>query len=110
MESQPFRYIDGELHCESVALERLATQHGTPLYVYSRGSMWQRYQMLREAFGPDARICYAVKSNSNLAILQLFAGFGAGFDLVSGGELRRLQAASIPVDGAVFAARRASPP
>ena len=98
-----FHYRDGELHCESVPVATVAAEYGTPLYVYSRAAMEQRYHLLRDAFGRDARICYAVKSNSNLSILKLFADLGAGFDLVSGGELRRLLAAGVSTADAVFA-------
>lgn len=98
-----YSYRDDELHCEDVPVAELAERFGTPLYVYSRASFESRFRQLRRAFGPDARICFAVKANSNLAILRLFAGLGAGFDLVSGGELRRLQQAGVPCGGAVFA-------
>lgn len=101
--SAAFHYRDGRLHCEAVALAELAERFGTPLYVYSRAAMIERLGQLRAAFGPRAHLCYAVKANSNLALLQLFAAEGAGFDLVSGGELRRLAAAGIDPAGAVFA-------
>lgn len=102
-DSEHFVYVDGALHCEGVDVGRLADEFGTPLYVYSRAAMAQRIEVLRAAFGPDAHVCFAVKSNSNLSILRLFAELGTGFDLVSGGELRRLRAAGVPVDRAVFA-------
>ncbi len=98
-----FHYRGPDLHCEDVALATLAERHGTPLYVYSTGSMTERYRAVRAAFGPDAHVCFAVKSNSNLSVLRLFHGLGAGFDLVSGGELRRLQAAGVPTAAAVMA-------
>jgi diaminopimelate decarboxylase len=98
-----FRYRNETLHCEGVEASALVEEFGTPLYVYSRAGMTERFGMLRAAFGDDAKICYAVKSNSNLSILKLFAELGAGFDLVSGGELRRLQAAGVSTDSAVFA-------
>jgi diaminopimelate decarboxylase len=91
------------MYCEGVDLSALVDQYGSPLYVYSRAAIAQRFDLLRAAFGASAKICYAVKSNSNLSILQLLAELGAGFDLVSGGELRRLQAAGVGTDGAVFA-------
>ncbi|MGE3173569.1 MAG: diaminopimelate decarboxylase [Planctomycetota bacterium] len=99
------RAADGvpELWCEDQPLDALAARFGTPLYVYSAGSIRQRWQALRAAFGDGAAICYAVKANPNLALLRLLAGLGAGFDLVSGGELRRLGAAGIDPRRAVFA-------
>lgn len=86
--------IGGVLHAESVSLEALARHHGTPLYVYSRAaieSSWQAFA--RAANGRRALICYALKANSNLAVIDLLARAGAGFDIVSGGELRRVIAA-----------------
>ncbi len=91
------------MYCEGVDLAALAAEYGTPLYVYSRAAMVERYELLRTAFCDEARICFAVKSNSNLSILKTFADLGAGFDLVSGGELQRLQAAGIDTRSAVFA-------
>jgi diaminopimelate decarboxylase len=93
----------GELHCEQVALAALADQHGTPLYVYSTAAIAARAARLRAAFGPQARICYAVKSNPNLHLLRLIARLGLGFDLVSGGELARLAAAGVDARSAVMA-------
>jgi len=86
-----FRYRDGQLHCEDVDLGRVAEQFGTPLYVYSAGTILDHYQRLDAALAPlDHLICYAVKANSNRAILKFLAGEGAGFDIVSGGELYRV--------------------
>ena len=93
----------GELWCEDVPVARLAERFGTPLYVYSRAALLGRLQRLRTAFGAAAHICYAVKANSNLSLLAAVHAAGAGFDLVSGGELRRLQAAGVPTAGSVFA-------
>jgi diaminopimelate decarboxylase len=98
-----FGYRGGELHCEDVRMSDLAERFGTPLYVYSASAMRRRYQRLQAAFGDDARICYAVKANSNLSVLRLFAALGSGFDLVSGGELERLVAAGVDPSRAVFA-------
>ncbi len=85
-----FRYRDGKLFCEDVDLSRAATEFGTPLYVYSAGTILDHYTRLNEALAPlDHLICYAVKANSNRAILKLLADAGAGFDIVSGGELFR---------------------
>jgi diaminopimelate decarboxylase len=89
-----FRYRDGRLHCEDVDLARIAEELGTPTYVYSAGTILDHYARLEAALAPlDHLICYAVKANSNRAILKLLAGAGAGFDIVSGGELHRVLAA-----------------
>ncbi len=86
--------IDGRLHLEDVALDSLAERFGTPLYVYSRQALESAYRAYAEAFAATPHlICYAVKANSSLAILNLFARLGAGFDIVSGGELARVLAA-----------------
>jgi len=86
-----FRYHEQKLHCESVDLEQIAAEHGTPLYVYSAGTILDHYQRLNAALAPlDHLICYAVKANSNGAILKLLSESGAGFDIVSGGELYRV--------------------
>jgi diaminopimelate decarboxylase len=89
-----FHYRDGSLHCEDVALERVAEQFGTPLYVYSAGTILDHYRRLDSALAEiDHLICYAVKANSNRAILNLLSREGTGFDIVSGGELFRVLAA-----------------
>ena len=89
-----FHYENGSLHCEGVDLESLASQHGTPLYVYSKATILDHYRRLAESMGElDCRICYATKANSNLAILNLLAKEGAGFDIVSEGELFRVEKA-----------------
>ncbi len=89
-----FRYHDGRLHCEAVNLEQVAEKYGTPLYVYSAGTILDHYRRLDSALGEiDHLICYAVKANSNRAILNLLSREGAGFDIVSGGELYRVLAA-----------------
>jgi len=86
--------LDGRLHLEGVALDTLAERFGTPLYVYSRQALESAYQAYVQAFAETPHlICYAVKANSSLAILNLFARLGAGFDIVSGGELARVLAA-----------------
>jgi diaminopimelate decarboxylase len=80
-----------EMHADAVPLSRLAEQYGTPLYVYSGAMIRERYQQFHQAFqGVDHTICYSVKANSNLSILRLLAQLGAGFDIVSGGELQRV--------------------
>ena len=86
--------LDGRLHLEEVALDTLADRFGTPLYVYSRAALESAYQAYAQAFARTPHlICYAVKANSSLAILNLFARLGTGFDIVSGGELARVLAA-----------------
>ncbi|MDD3530830.1 MAG: diaminopimelate decarboxylase [Gallionellaceae bacterium] len=90
----PLTRRDGLLHCEEVALDAIAREFGTPTYVYSAAALAAAYRAYDDAFaGHDHQICYAVKANSNLAILNLFARLGAGFDIVSGGELARVLAA-----------------
>src|SRR2546425_3144578 len=93
-----FRYRDGKLHCEDVDLARVAEKFGTPLYVYSAGTILDHYTRLDAALAPlEHLICYAVKANSNRSVLRLLAQAGAGFDIVSGGELFRvLNAAGAP--------------
>ncbi len=90
----PFAYRDGTLCAEDVPLPQIAAAYGTPCYVYSRVALQSRFEEFRQALaGRNAMVCYAVKANSNLAILNLFARAGAGFDIVSGGELARVVAA-----------------
>jgi diaminopimelate decarboxylase len=89
-----FHYRDGHLYCEDVDLTRVAQEFGTPTYVYSAGTILDHYRRLDSALAPlDHLICYAIKANSNRAILKLLANTGAGFDIVSGGELFRVLAA-----------------
>jgi diaminopimelate decarboxylase len=89
-----FHYRDGRLHCEDVDLDRVAREFGTPLYIYSAGTILDHYGRLDAALPElDHSICYAVKANSNLSILKLLADAGAGFDIVSSGELFRVLAA-----------------
>jgi diaminopimelate decarboxylase len=84
-----------ELLADSVPLRQLADRYGTPLYVYSATAIRQRYQQFDEAFAAcEHTVCYSVKANSNLSILKLLAALGAGFDIVSGGELQRVLLAS----------------
>ena len=95
--------IDGRLHLEGVALDTLAERFGTPLYVYSREALEAAYRAYADAFAATPHlICYAVKANSSLAILNLFARLGAGFDIVSGGELARVLAAGGDAGKVVF--------
>jgi diaminopimelate decarboxylase len=93
-----FHYRDGHLFCEDVDLTVAAVKFGTPLYIYSAGTVLDHYTRLDAALAPlDHLICYAVKANSNRAILKLLAEAGAGFDIVSGGELfRALKAGADP--------------
>lgn len=99
-----FYYIKGKLHCEKVSVEALAGKHGTPLYVYSRNTLTDHYRRLDVALeGLDRLICYAVKANSNLAILRTLTKLGSGFDIVSGGELERVAAAGGDPGKCVFA-------
>lgn len=89
-----FSYRHGELYAEGVPLSKLAAQLGTPLYVYSKAALATAWQAYAQAIkGHRVLVCYGMKANSNLAILQQFAGFGSGFDIVSGGELKRVVAA-----------------
>ncbi|MCC6196402.1 MAG: diaminopimelate decarboxylase [Burkholderiales bacterium] len=89
-----FAYRDGELFVERVALSAIAARFGTPCYVYSRAALEAAYREYDEAFaGAEHLICYALKANSNLAVLGIFARLGSGFDIVSGGELARAIAA-----------------
>ena len=89
-----FEYRDGVLYGEDVPLAQVAERFGTPCYVYSRATLERHYRAYAEALGSHPHlICYAVKANSNLAVLNLLARLGAGFDIVSQGELERVLAA-----------------
>ena len=92
--ARPFHYRGRGLRCDGVSLAELAERHGTPLYVYSAGQIRHRFGLFQEAFAErEATVCYAVKANSSLAILRMLAELGAGFDIVSGGELERVRRA-----------------
>jgi diaminopimelate decarboxylase len=98
-----FEYRNAELHVESLPLTELARRFGTPCYIYSKAALSAAYRDYQQAFaGHDHLICYAVKANSNLAILNLFARLGSGFDIVSGGELERVLAAGAAPAKIVF--------
>ena len=102
-----FTLQNGSLHAESVALTHVAEQFGTPAYVYSRSALTAALQEFHDVLnahpaGAGALVCFAVKANSNLAILNLFARLGAGFDIVSGGELQRVLAAGADPQKIVF--------
>lgn len=89
-----FEYRDGDLYAEDVAVSDLAARYGTPLFVYSRATLERHFKAFDDALaGVDHLICYAVKANSNIAVLNVLARLGAGFDIVSGGELQRVLAA-----------------
>ena len=86
-----FEYRNGQLHAENVAIADIAHAHGTPCYVYSRATLERHWHAFNDAFGAQPHlVCYAVKANSNIAILNLFARLGSGFDIVSAGELERV--------------------
>ena len=90
----PFSYSNGELHAEEVPLSRIGAQFGTPCYVYSRAALTRAWRDFDSAFaGRDHLLCYAVKANPSLGVLDVFARLGSGFDIVSGGELARVIAA-----------------
>jgi len=101
--SDYFHYRDDQLHAEQVPLADIAARFGTPCYVYSRAALADGYKQFAEALrGREHLVCYAVKANSNLAILNVFARLGAGFDIVSGGELQRVLAAGGDARKVVF--------
>lgn len=96
-------YRGTDLYCEQVRLADLAQAHGTPLYVYSKASMLDALAAYQRGFaGRKVQICYAMKANSSLAVLQLFARAGCGFDIVSGGELARVLAAGGDAGRVIF--------
>jgi diaminopimelate decarboxylase len=100
---QPFSYRDGALHCEDVALAAIAGAVGTPFYCYSSAAIEQSFEAFRAAFrGQNAAIFYAMKANSNQAVLTTLANLGAGMDIVSEGELRRALAAGVPGNRIIF--------
>jgi diaminopimelate decarboxylase len=92
-----FAYKDGEMHAEGVALRTIAQQVGTPFYCYSAAALRQAWQEFADAMkGLNANLCYALKANSNLAVIKIFGDLGAGADIVSVGEMQRALAAGIP--------------
>jgi diaminopimelate decarboxylase len=99
-----FHYRDGVLHAEDVSLARMAAEVGTPFYCYSTATLERHYAVLADAFARmDATICFAMKANSNQAVLATLARLGAGMDVVSEGELRRAVAAGVPPAKIIFA-------
>jgi diaminopimelate decarboxylase len=98
-----FSYSDGILACERVDLRQVAEEYGTPSYVYSKNALISRFRRYQDALGGSKhRVCFAVKANSNLAVLAALAQQGAGFDIVSGGELYRVLAAGADASSVVF--------
>ena len=98
-----FNYANGELFAEQVPVRLLAEQYGTPLFVYSRATLERHYHAFDDAFGDyPHEIHYAVKANGNLGVLSILAQLGCGFDIVSGGELRRVLAAGGSADKVIF--------
>jgi diaminopimelate decarboxylase len=98
-----FAYRDGVLHAEAVNLDTLAAAVGTPFYCYSTATLTRHYQVFAGAFADvRALVCYAMKANSNQAVVRTLARLGAGADVVSGGELKRARAAGIPADKIMF--------
>ena len=99
-----FQRKGGRLYAEGVALDRLADRLGTPVYVYSSGTIVDHYRRLRGVLrAVDPLVCYSVKANSNLAILSILARLGSGFDVVSGGELERVRKVGGKMERCVFA-------
>ena len=98
-----FTYIDGEMFAENVALRTIAEKVGTPVYVYSTATLKRHYNVFKQSLGDmDALVCFAMKANSNQAVLKTLAAEGAGADVVSGGELTRALKAGIPASKIVF--------
>lgn len=98
-----FQYRDGRLHAEEVAVEAIAAAVGTPFYCYSTATLTRHYRVFADAFADiDARVCYAMKANSNQAVLKTLAALGAGADVVSGGELARALRAGIQPEKILF--------
>jgi diaminopimelate decarboxylase len=96
-------YRSDSLHLEGASLDELANKHGTPLFVYSKAAMLAALAAYQQGFaGRNAQICYAMKANSSLGVLQVFAQAGCGFDIVSGGELERVLAAGCEVGKVIF--------
>src|SRR5271154_550937 len=99
-----FHYSDGHLYCEDLLVSDLADKFGTPLYVYSQAAFVGQLKAIQEAFAEvEPLVCYAIKANSNLSILRLMAEHGSGFDVVSSGELYRVELAGGSAGRTVFA-------
>ena len=98
-----FEYRNGILHAEQVSLPDIAREVGTPFYCYSTATLTRHYSVFTNAFSElNALVCYAMKANSNQAVLAVLAGLGSGADVVSEGELRRARAANIPAHKIMF--------
>lgn len=98
-----FRYLENRLHCEQVPLDHIAQSVGTPFYCYSEGTLERHFDVFQNAFAKvEHLICYSVKANSSLAVLDTLARRGAGFDIVSGGELERVRRIGCPGQRIVF--------
>src|SRR5688572_16813485 len=98
-----FQYRGDELFAEDVKVADLAAKYGTPLYVYSHGTLTRHFKAIDDAFGTTPHtVCFSVKANSNLAVLKLLSSMGAGMDIVSGGELVRALKAGVPPKKIVF--------
>ncbi len=98
-----FHYVNGIMHAEDVSLEAMAEQVGTPFYCYSTATLERHYRVFSEAMtGLDALVCYAMKANSNQAVISTLARLGSGVDVVSGGELQRALAAGVPPQKIMF--------
>src|ERR1700690_801165 len=99
-----FQYKKGELYAEEVPVREIAAKYGTPVYIYSASTLVRHFKAYDEAFdGKHHIICFALKANSNSAVIRLFAKHGAGADVVSGGELFRALKAGIPAKKIVYA-------
>src|SRR5580692_5678765 len=99
-----FRYVGNKLYCEGASVAALAKKYGTPLFIYSQRTLTEHFQKLDRALAPVKHlICFAMKSNSNQAVLRTLADLGGGFDIVSEGELRRAMAAGASASKCVFA-------
>ncbi|WP_323716823.1 diaminopimelate decarboxylase [Paracoccus aminovorans] len=98
-----FNYLDGQLHAEDMPLARIAAEVGTPVYVYSTATLTRHFRLFQQALAwCDHLVCFAVKANSNLAVLKLLGDLGAGMDIVSAGEYARAKAAGVPGERIVF--------
>ena len=98
-----FAYSQGQLHAEEVAVSDIAAQHGTPVYIYSRATLERHWHAFNDAIGEHPHlVCYAVKANSNIAVLNILARLGSGFDIVSKGELARVIKAGGDASKVVF--------
>ena len=98
-----FEYRDSVLHCEDISVSDIAERFGTPVYIYSSATLTRHYNVLADAFKDQpCLIAYAMKANSNQAVLATLAALGSGADVVSGGEMKRAMAAGIPANKIVF--------